>query len=294
MDHDGSFAVNPDDVVERGLDDLPVHGAVGPVPAGGPHLSEQDGDEEGSSSCSTTWAPGKRRLTSARCWRSPSASEAARSRQAPASERAASPFLSSRAAASVQGPTAWTFSGPSYPWVNSSSASRSSPSHDRARLVSRPGRSPSRHPLGSTRAYSSTSIPAVRPIMSAPGPRAGSSARNGKSSKDPVTVLAASRASPPGIEPTPVAAPKLNWVLLSLTPEAYVTLRGTVPGPAPWKSRQFPGRTVRSLTSASLGRSRAIRIVVATDSGSIHFDSSYALPSCWWTFACMGLAVRPG
>src|SRR3954447_8817598 len=61
--------------------------------------------------------------------------------------------------------------------------------------------------------------------MSAPGPRAGNSARNGKSSKLPVTVLAASRASPPGMEPTPVAAPNLNW-LLSLTQAEYVTLRG--------------------------------------------------------------------
>jgi hypothetical protein len=63
-------------------------------------------------------------------------------------------------------------------------------------------------------------MPAVRPIMSAPGPRAGSSGRKGKSSKVPVTVLAASRASPPGMDPTPVAAPNLNW-LFSLTGEAY-------------------------------------------------------------------------
>ena len=34
-------------------------------------------------------------------------------------------------------------------------------------------------------------------------------------------------------------------------------------------------------------------MVVATDSGSIHFEASYGLPSCWWTLACMGLAVRP-
>lgn len=119
--------------------------------------------------------------------------------------------------------------------------------------------------------------------MSAPGPRAGSSARKGKSSKEPVTVLAASRASPPGMDPTPVAGPNLNS-LFSLTPEAYGIPRGGQP----------PGRTVRSLTSASRGRSSAIRIVVATDSGSIHFEASYSLPSCWWTLACMGLAVRPG
>lgn len=92
-----------------------------------------------------------------------------------------------------------------YLWVNSSSASRSSPSQERARFESRPGRSLIRQPLGSTWAYMSTSSPRERPIMSAPGPRAGSSARYGNSSKDPVTVLAASRASPPGREPTPVA-----------------------------------------------------------------------------------------
>ncbi len=60
--------------------------------------------------------------------------------------------------------------------------------------------------------------------MSAPGPRAGSSARNGKSSKEPVTVLAASRASPPGRDPTPVAGPqgKSFFSVVSLTREAYV------------------------------------------------------------------------
>ena len=63
----------------------------------------------------------------------------------------------------------------------------------------------------------------VRPVMSAPGPRAGSSARYGMpvpSAKEPVTVLAASRASPPGMDPIPVAAHPLN-VFLSLTREAY-------------------------------------------------------------------------
>ncbi len=123
--------------------------------------------------------------------------------------------------------------------------------------------------------------------MSAPGPRAGSSARYGMpcpSAKDPVTVLAASRASPPGMEPIPVAALVLN-PLFSLTRKAY--------GPGGTAS-QRPGRTVRSLISASRGRSSASRIVVATDSGSIQREASYSLPSCWWTLACMGLAVRPG
>ncbi|GAA2717458.1 hypothetical protein GCM10010315_30790 [Streptomyces luteosporeus] len=62
--------------------------------------------------------------------------------------------------------------------------------------------------------------------MSAPGPRAGSSGRWGSASSDPVTVFAASRASSPGIEPTPVAAPAphtfdLLFSLLWLTGEAY-------------------------------------------------------------------------
>ena len=62
----------------------------------------------------------------------------------------------------------------------------------------------------------------VRPIMSAPGPRAGSSGRWGKVSTDPVTVFAASRASPPGIDPMPVAAPAAHlYVLFSLTREGY-------------------------------------------------------------------------
>lgn len=59
--------------------------------------------------------------------------------------------------------------------------------------------------------------------MSAPGPRAGSSARYGMPSpspKEPATVFAASRASPPGIEPIPVAGQSLN-TLISLTREGY-------------------------------------------------------------------------
>ncbi len=102
--------------------------------------------------------------------------------------------------------------------------------------------------------------------MSAPGPRAGSSARYGMpcpSANDPVTVLAASRASPPGMDPIPVAALALN-PLFSLTRKAY----------GPDAGSQRPGRTVRSLISASRGRSSASRIVVATDSGSIQREAS--------------------
>lgn len=90
------------------------------------------------------------------------------------------------------------------------------------------------------------------------------------SAKEPVTVLAASRASPPGMDPIPVAAHPLN-LLFSLTREAY----GALP-----TASQRPGRTVRLLISASRGRSTASRIVVATESGSIHREASYSLPSC--------------
>ncbi|GFE21914.1 hypothetical protein Sliba_23670 [Streptomyces nigrescens] len=63
--------------------------------------------------------------------------------------------------------------------------------------------------------------------MSAPGPRAGSSGRYGKVSSDPVTVLAASRASPPGIDPIPVAAPAVHFcVLFSLTQAGYAPVGG--------------------------------------------------------------------
>src|SRR5918995_4840835 len=53
----------------------------------------------------------------------------------------------------------------------------------------------------------STSNPAVRPIMSAPTPRAGSSGRCGSSGSSPTTTAAASAGAAPGSEPTPVAAP---------------------------------------------------------------------------------------
>ncbi len=53
----------------------------------------------------------------------------------------------------------------------------------------------------------STRNAAPRPIMSAPGPRAGSSGRCGRSGSSPRTVLVASAGSVPGIDPTPVATP---------------------------------------------------------------------------------------
>ncbi len=65
---------------------------------------------------------------------------------------------------------------------------------------------------------------------------------------------------------------------------------------APWWSlvAQRPGRTDTSLISASRGRSMAVRMAVATDSGSIQRDGSYSLPSCRWVLSCIGVAVRPG
>ncbi|GAA3435658.1 hypothetical protein GCM10018954_052650 [Kutzneria kofuensis] len=47
--------------------------------------------------------------------------------------------------------------------------------------------------------------PAVRPIMSAPTPRAGSSARCGRSGSSPTTTRLASPGSVPGSDPMPVA-----------------------------------------------------------------------------------------
>lgn len=118
--------------------------------------------------------------------------------------------------------------------------------------------------------------------------------------KVPVTVLAASRASPPGIEPMPVAR-RVGKSSVSLTPD-----RLRAPGrrrprqggvrrrAVPAGSGQPPGRMLTSLMTASAGRSSAVSRVVATDSGLIQRSGSYSLPSCWWIFCCMALAVRPG
>ncbi len=67
--------------------------------------------------------------------------------------------------------------------------------------------------------------------MSAPGPRAGSSGRNGRCSSAPVEVLAASRASVPGSDPTPVAAPTRSGKDSGLlTAEAYGVGNADGPG----------------------------------------------------------------
>ena len=78
-----------------------------------------------------------------------------------------------------------------------------------ARERSRPGRSTSRQPTGCRSTGMSTSSAAARPIMSAPGPRAGSSGRYGTcgSGSSPSVVRSVSTPSSPGHEPTPLARP---------------------------------------------------------------------------------------
>ena len=71
--------------------------------------------------------------------------------------------------------------------------------------MSRPGRSASCQPRVVVCTGMSTSSAAVRPIMSAPGPRSGSSGRCGRSGSSPKTTRQASTGSVPGIDPIPVA-----------------------------------------------------------------------------------------
>ena len=66
----------------------------------------------GSSSCRITDAPGTRARTSATCPVTPSASEAVRSRTAPASRSIRPPTGRSISAARVHGPAACTLNGP--------------------------------------------------------------------------------------------------------------------------------------------------------------------------------------
>ena len=70
-----------------------------------------------------------------------------------------------------------------------------------------PGREAARHRLAYSSTGSSTSSAADRPITSAPGPRAGSSGRWGRSGSSPRTTRRASAISVPGSDPIPVAAP---------------------------------------------------------------------------------------
>src|SRR5262245_5619558 len=73
---------------------------------------------------------------------------------------------------------------------------------------------------------------AGRPIMSEPGPRAGSSGRWGKSGSSPNTSLVASTGSVPGREPTPVADPGAQGIELE-----SATTRRLVGGAARYRAR---------------------------------------------------------
>ena len=115
---------------------------------------------------------------SATCAAVASASDAVRSATAPWSDRTGfSVRGSSMVAASVHGPHKLILSGPSYPEKTSSIASRSADIMLRAARMYRPGRSAIRHPPVVVSTGMSISRAAVRPIRSAPGPRAGSSGR---------------------------------------------------------------------------------------------------------------------
>ena len=161
---------------------------------------------EGSSSCSTTVAPGTRRATSSTCRARPSPRLAARSRTAPWSARTRSPRLSSSSAARVHGPAAWTFTWPGGAAAAASSrASRSRDRASRARIPSMLLRGVMRHPLGCRSTVSSASRAAVRPARSDGAPRPGSSGRNGRSGSSSSTSRATASGSVPGMLPRPVA-----------------------------------------------------------------------------------------
>ena len=169
-------------------------------------------DSDGSSSWAITVATGTSRRIAVTCSARASRSACASSVQAPGSARTRVPRGPSSPEASVQGPMTWTFTIPVNPSSCSSSRSESSASQRPPAASRDPGSAParppaSRQPVGVVSAANSPVAElmseAVRPIMSAPGPRAGSSARCGTSSS-PATIRAASRESVPGIDPTPV------------------------------------------------------------------------------------------
>src|ERR1700753_2095097 len=93
--------------------------------------------------------------------------------------------------------------------------SRSLDSMDCAVRMIRPGRSAIRHPVGTVSTGMSISRAAVRPMRSAPGPRFGSSGRNGKSGSSSTTIRTAAAGSVPGSDPVPVPLPtaqgKVFW-----------------------------------------------------------------------------------
>src|SRR5215218_1552359 len=73
-----------------------------------------------------------------------------------------------------------------------------------------PGRGTSRQPAGVRSTARSTSRAALRPIRSAPAPRAGSSGRWAKPGSSPTTSRIASAGSVPGRDPTPEAGPHVG------------------------------------------------------------------------------------
>ena len=64
--------------------------------------------------------------------------------------------------------------------------------------------------------------------------------------------------------------------------------------PAPGRGAGYRGLIVRSLTVASSGRSSTCRIASTTVSGSIQWDASYSLPSCWWHLQLHRRGRAPG
>ena len=105
---------------------------------------------------------------------------------------------------------------------------------DLARRTSRPGRSAIRQPRGPASSTGmSTSSAAARPVMSAPGPRPGNSARNGRSGSSPATIRAASIGFSPGMEPIPVAVPGAHGnACFSATVSSLAASSDKAPGPS--------------------------------------------------------------
>ena len=188
------------------------------------------------------------------------------------SGNAASPPRSSTAAASVQGPTAWTFSGPVVALGELL---------QRVQVLAqpRPGRAGCRGPAG-RRTASRWARPGRTARPAAPGcgrscprPGRGRAVRAGRArlpragdgpgrlagvlaGHRPDAGRGALRGSRRGSSVPGLVSPSV------LTPEGYADARSVLAG-------RRRGRTVRSVISASRGRSSAVSMAVATDSGSI-------------------------
>lgn len=132
------------------LGDLPVDGPVGAVAAGGPDAAVQDGGEGRLVELEHDPGAGHPPAHLGEVAAEPLGERRGEVAAGPgvAEGRLAAPQL--QRGGERPRPDRLTFRGPVYPWVNSSSASRSSPIQEWARRVSRPGRSLTRHPLGST------------------------------------------------------------------------------------------------------------------------------------------------